>query len=264
MGKKRCPQCGKKFDFELSGWICPECGLVILGSTEEKVFQQEELRKKAEINKRNNKYGFKYYLKKRFFTMLVSVLLIFVITFGIGLSVKIPDLVRKQKDIEKDAVIKSTSAEMGELISIAPYTLEFTRAFAPDWDILPRLDSVYYLAVDYVAAGKDQESVLNNLSDAAWVCLHDIEADSYLAPQSAYQLTGSEVNQTALRQMNVTGELDKKEGTLIYMVQSLGREYELCVFAGSEADGYGRYDISVNEQYTIPLKITEQGTVNGS
>ncbi len=265
MGKQRCPQCGNKFDFELSGWICPECGLVILGSTEKKVFQQEELRKKAETNKRNNKkYGFKYYLKKKFFTMLVSVLLIFVITLGIGISVKVPDLVSKQKNIEKDALITSASAEMGELISIAPYTLEFTQAFVPDWDILPELNSINYLAVDFVTAGKNQENVLSNLSDIAWVCLHDIEADSYLAPQSAYQLTGSDENQTALYHMNVTSELDKKEGTLIFMVQSPDREYELCIFAGSEADGYGRYDVSINEQYTIPIKLTEQRAVNGS
>lgn len=264
MGKQRCPQCGKKFDFELSGWICPECGLVILGSTEKKVFQQEELRKKTETQKKNKSSDFKQYLKRRFFASLVSVLLVFFIMLGIGISVKIPDLMRKQRTAEKEADIVAATAEMGELISIAPYTLEFTRAFVPDWDILPKLDSIQYLAVDFVTAGKDQENFLNNLSDSAWVCLHDTETDSYLAPQSAYQLTGSDENQTALRHMNVTSELDKKEGTLIYMVHSIDREYELCVFTGTEFDGYGRYDIAVNEQYTIPVKLTEQRTVTGS
>lgn len=264
MGKQRCPQCGKKFDFELSGWICPECGLVILGSTEKKVFQQEELRKKTETQKKNRSSDFKQYLKRRFFASLVSVLIVFFIMLGIGISVKIPDLVRKQRTAEKEADIVAAMAEMSELISIAPYTLEFTQAFVLDWDMLPKLDSIQYIAVDFVTAGKNQESVLKNLSDIAWVCLHDVEEDSYIVPQSVYQLTGSDANQTVLRQMNVTGELDKKEGTLIFMVQSPDREYELCVFTGTESDGYGRYDVSVNEQYTIPLKLTEQRAVNGS
>ena len=39
--KQHCPSCGKKFDYEQHGWICPFCGQVILGSTEQAVHQQE-------------------------------------------------------------------------------------------------------------------------------------------------------------------------------------------------------------------------------
>lgn len=253
MGKQRCPQCGKKFDFELSGWICPECGLVILGSTEKKLFQ-----------KKNRKIEFDKYVKEKFFGTLINCALVFILLLGIGISVKIPNLVRERRNAEKEAEIVKTSAEMGNVISIAPYTLRVTQAFVPDWDILPKLNGIHYLAVDFVTAGKNQESVLKNLSDIAWVCLHDAEADSYLVPQGVYHLTGSDANQTELRHMNVTSELDKKEGTLIFIVQSPDREYDLCVFTGNESEGYGRYDISVNEQYTIPIKLTDQRTVTGS
>lgn len=39
--KQHCPSCGKKFDYEQHGWICPFCGQVILGSTEQAAHQQE-------------------------------------------------------------------------------------------------------------------------------------------------------------------------------------------------------------------------------
>ena len=35
--KQHCPSCGKKFDYEQHGWICPFCGQVILDSTEQTV-----------------------------------------------------------------------------------------------------------------------------------------------------------------------------------------------------------------------------------
>ena len=40
-----CPQCGKKFDYEKEGWICPFCGSVVLASTEKKMYQAEQLKK---------------------------------------------------------------------------------------------------------------------------------------------------------------------------------------------------------------------------
>ena len=39
--KQHCPSCGKKFDYEQHGWICPFCGQVILDSAEQTVHQQE-------------------------------------------------------------------------------------------------------------------------------------------------------------------------------------------------------------------------------
>ena len=43
-----CPQCGKKFDYEKEGWICPFCGSVVLASTEKKMYQAEQLKKAFE------------------------------------------------------------------------------------------------------------------------------------------------------------------------------------------------------------------------
>ena len=54
MAKHACPSCGKRFDFEKNGWICPYCGSVVLHSAEQTVYarEQQTQRQKQQKQKR--------------------------------------------------------------------------------------------------------------------------------------------------------------------------------------------------------------------
>lgn len=49
MAKKACPNCRKRFAYEMHSWVCPNCGTVITASMEDQTFSTDELQSEPEI-----------------------------------------------------------------------------------------------------------------------------------------------------------------------------------------------------------------------
>lgn len=258
MAKHKCPSCHKKFDYEQHGWKCPYCHYIISGSTESNVMRQEriDLQNKNRL-KNKRKSEVKGYLKSRLLMGAVSILLIFVLLFGIAISTKTLDVIKLKNKIQDRQEITQLDADMNEIIHIGSFTIRITEAFWLDCDGLPEPKSGSYLAVRYQTGGKNKDDIMQRLSDIAWAGVHSIESDAYLLPLYTSDLVGSDEISIKLRKSGVTDSIGNSDGILIFLVTDKLKSYELCLFSGDE-NGYNQYSVLVNECHIVPLDIKEQ------
>ena len=143
--KRHCPSCGKKFDYEQHGWICPFCGQVILDSTEQTVHQQESATPPPPAKKPSRK------LKKLSVLFTVGLLLM-VSSFGYRIGKNLIYL--RQKQTSEPVSYPVETIEMQQTISIEPYQLTIQQAYLFPQTLITAPKSGEYLAVSYTSSGK--------------------------------------------------------------------------------------------------------------
>ena len=112
--KQHCPSCGKKFDYEQHGWICPFCGQVILDSTEQAVHQQETASPPPPAKK-------PLFKLKKLPVLFTVGLLLTVSSFGYRIGKNLIYL--RQKQTSEPVSYPVETIEMQQTISIEPYQL---------------------------------------------------------------------------------------------------------------------------------------------
>lgn len=273
--KHACPQCGKKFDYEKEGWICPFCGIVVLASTEQEMHQAEQLKK--EQKKESQAFPDQTYrvpqrttvrknIRNKLVSMLFSLLLIPVILLGILIGTAFPKLQRQMEErkqqMETGVSYVTEQAEMKKTIAVPPYTLCIQQAYLYPTALAAPPKNGQYLAVSYSNAGKNSKSSIQRIKDVAWAALRDDTTGSYLLPLYISDISGSETVQQALREQGIDQEFRSESGILLFLLPDTADldTLTLCVFAGTESENnhtYGRDAVNIEQMYEIPLTVTE-------
>lgn len=273
--KHACPQCGKKFDYEKEGWICPFCGSVVLASTEQKMYQEEQL--KREQKKESQAFPNQTYrvpqrtpmltsIRNKLLSMVLSLLLIPVILLGVSIGTAFPKL-QRQMEVQKQQIEAGVSyvteqAEMKKTLPVPPYTLCIQQAYLYPTALAAPPKNGQYLAVSYSNAGKNAKSSIQRIKDVAWAALRDDTTGSYLLPLYISDISGSETVQQALREQGIDQEFQSESGILLFLLPDTTDldTLTLCVFAGTESENnhtYGRDAVDIEQMYEIPLTVTE-------
>ncbi|MBQ8686957.1 MAG: hypothetical protein IJ512_00250 [Ruminococcus sp.] len=280
MAKHKCPQCKKRFDYELNGWICPECGFVITAGDEESAIHQEKLELLQEQQQKaaarqarryssqsrhtsrpaasqQSASGMGSLIGKVIYRLICSGLLILVVFLGIGIGVFIPETMRsieKNSDMEKPSI---TIEEMNKPIRAGEFSIRITQAFFPEWEEIETPEHGRYLAVRYETRGENEDDFLQDPSDVAWACLFDKTASSYLMPLYTTEMTDDDEVYSMLYGKGVMYDLSRDEGILIFLVTEPVSEYELYIVTGEE-NGYGQTDVLAETCCSVPLTVTEE------
>ena len=154
--KQHCPSCGKKFDYEQHGWICPFCGQVILDSTEQTVHQQESATPPPPAKKPSRK------LKKLSVLFTVGLLLT-VSSFGYRIG----------KNLFPQTLI--TAPKSGEYLAVS-----YTSSGKSSDSSIQRIDDVAWAALKLEQANQYITPLsLGDVtgSDAIWSELSDMGVD---------------------------------------------------------------------------------------
>lgn len=262
MAKHKCPACKKQVDYEQNGWICPYCHFIVSGSAESNVIEQEQTEQRNREFQREKRRSdaardIKQYLKKRLIGSGITILVVFVLLLGIGMGMKVPELIELKNKTQENQEIAELDAQMNETIHIGSFNIKITEAFTVHCDELPEPKSGSYLAVRYETSGRNKEDMAQQLSDIAWAGLHSLESDAYLLPLYISDVVGSDSTAKALRSAGVIDSLDNEEGILLFLVTGEIQSYELCLFSGEE-NGFNQYNVLVSERYNIPLDIEAQ------
>ncbi len=266
--KHACTQCGKKFDYEKEGWICPFCGAVVLASTEQEVYQSEQQKKEPSPLKHRmpQRTAVQKNGRKKLVGILFSFLLIPVILLGVVIGTTFPELHRRMQEqkqqIEIGVSYVTEQAEMKKTISVAPYTLCIQQAYLYPTTLVTPPKNGQYLAVSYSSAGKNSKSSIQRIKDVAWAALRDDTTNCYLLPLYNSDISGSETVQRALWEQGIDQELQAESGILLFLLPDTAdlETLTLCVFAGTESENnhtYGRDAVNIEQMYEIPLTVTE-------
>jgi len=257
--KQHCPSCGKKFDYEQHGWICPFCGQVILDSTEQAAHQQESATPPPPAKKPSCK------LKKLSVLFTVGLLLT-VSSFGYRIGKNLIYL--RQKQTSEPVSYPVETIEMQQTISIEPYQLTIQQAYLFPQTLITAPKSGEYLAVSYTSSGKSSDSSIQRIDDVAWAALKLEQANQYITPLSLSDVTGSDTIWSELSDMGMDWELHNGTGILLFLLpeETDLEQLNLCIFAGTESEDSHRYAqnaVSVQTVYEIPLTVTDSSDMEG-
>lgn len=269
--KHACPQCRKKFDYEKEGWICPFCGSVVLASTEQKMYQAEQLKKEPQsfsnpAYRVPQRTAMPTGIRNKLFSMVLSILLIPVILLGVSIGTAFPKLQRQMEEqkqqMETGVSYVTEQAAMKKIIAVPPYTLCIQQAYLYPTALVTPPNNGQYLAVSYSNAGKNSKSSIQRIKDVAWAALRDDTTGSYLLPLYISDISGSETVQQALREQGIDQEFRSESGILLFLLPDTADfdALTLCVFAGTESENnhtYGRDAVNIEQMYEIPLTVTE-------
>lgn len=250
--KQHCPSCGKKFDYEQHGWICPFCGQVILDSTEQAVHQQETASSPPPAKKPSFK------LKKLPVLFTVGLLLT-VSSFGYRIGKNLIDL--RQKQTSEPVSYPVETIEMQQTISIESYQLTVQQAYLFPQTPITAPTAGKYLAVSYTSSGKNPDDSIQRIDDVAWAAVKLEQADQYLLPLSLGDVTGSDVVWGELFDIGVDWELHSGTGILLFLLpeETDLEQLKFCIFAGTESNDSHRYAenaVVVQTVYELPLTVT--------
>ena len=181
--KQHCPSCGKKFDYEQHGWICPFCGQVILDSTEQAVHQQETASPPPPAKK-------PLFKLKKLPVLFTVGLLLTVSSFGYRIGKNLIYL--RQKQTSEPVSYPVETIEMQQTISIEPYQLTIQQAYLFPQTLITAPKSGEYLAVSYTSSGKSSDSSIQRIDDVAWAALKFEQTNQYITPLSLSDVTGSD------------------------------------------------------------------------
>lgn len=262
--KQHCPSCGKKFDYEQHGWICPFCGQVILDSTEQAVHQQEtavpppaaapNTPKKARIS------------FKKLPVLFTVGLLLTVSSFGYRIAKNLIDL--RQEQTSEPVSYPVETIEMQQTISIESYQLTVQQAYLFPQTSIKAPEAGEYLAVSYTSSGKNPDSSIQRIDDVAWAALKLEQADQYLTTLSVSDVTGSDTVWGELSDAGIDWELHSGTGILLFLLpeETDLEQLKLCIFAGTESQDAHRYAenaVAVQRVYEIPLTVTHTADAEG-
>lgn len=262
MAKHACPSCGKRFDFEKNGWICPYCGSVVLHSAEQTVYarEQQTQRQKQQKQKRRAE-TLKETLRRRMVLAAQVILVLGVILFGGALFQRWNTLQQLEQSDTPLLAVRTISC--GETISISPYTVQIIDA---QWaDQLPGFPAEVqapsggrYLTVSFTCSfsansTEKQADVLPD--DVMWTCLD--AGNGYLLPQYPSNLTGSDAIERKLYDLGVGYQLDTHSNMLVFLVDEEVQPDQLAlhIYTGVQIE---RLDMKQNDAkmcYEIPLEV---------
>lgn len=263
MAKHACPSCGKRFDFEKNGWICPYCGSVVLHSAEQTVYAQEQQtqsRKQQKQKRLAETLG--ETLRRRVVLAAQVILAVGVILFGGAIFQRWNTLQQlEQSDISS---MTEQTISCGETISISPYTVQITEA---RWaDQLPDFPSEVqapsggrYLTVSFTCSfsadcTEEQRDVLPG--NVMWTCLD--AGNGYLLPQFPVNLTGSDAIERELYNLGMGYQLDTHSNMLIFLVDEEVQTDQLAlrIYTGVRVEDVDMSDNNAKICYVIPLEVT--------
>ncbi|MGN1403098.1 MAG: FYDLN acid domain-containing protein [Ruminococcus sp.] len=263
MAKHACPSCGKRFDFEKNGWICPYCGSVVLQSMEQNVYareQQAQSRKQQKQKRQAETLG--ETLRRRMALAAQVILVVGVILFGGAIFQRWNTLQQlEQSDISS---MTEQTVSCGETISISPYTVQITEA---RWaDQLPdfpaevqaptggRYLTVSFTCSPYAESAGERSDILPD--DAMWTCLD--AGNGYLLPQYPANLTGSDAIERKLYDLGMGYQLDPHSSMLIFLVDEEVQTDQLAlrIYTGDPMEQVDMKQNNADTCYVIPLEVT--------
>lgn len=266
MAKHACPSCGKRFDFEKNGWICPYCGSVVLHSMEQNIYaeeqreqQQKEQNRKQKNIKRTRNIGKSLWQRAKF--ALLILLIVCVISFG-GAVFQQWRMLHQLKHFDTPSLAVRTIS-CGENIPVSPYTVQIIGA---QWaDQLPGFPAEVqapsggrYLTVFFTcsfSADSTEKQVDVLPDDVMWTCLD--AGNGYLLPQYPSNLTGSDAIERKLYDLGVGYQLDTHSNMLVFLVDEKVQPDQLAlhIYTGVQIE---RLDMKQNDAkmcYEIPLEV---------
>lgn len=265
MAKSKCPGCKKRIDFELHGWICPNCGFLLhdnnysTGAAPEIHVQQPEPRvsdfPERRIRPQNISRHSSASRSNRIFRKVLSVLFFLVtiplvILLGIGIALEIPDVMEKSEILNSDVQVECTYAEMNDEISIGTDVIKITEAYLFEREEFPFPRGGKYIAVRF-------ESSSGKLYDKAWPVIYDADEGRYVKPLYLNDIAGNDDLYMKLVDEDTAYKFNDTEGVLIFLVKKSSEDFTLNVYSGQNT-GYGIYDTQVDAICRIPLVIEEK------
>lgn len=267
MAKHVCPSCKKRFDFEKNGWICPYCGNVVLYSTEQHVYAEEQrTQQQKEQNWKqkniNRKETMGKMLRQRAKFALSVLLIVGVVQFGGAVFQQWRTLSQLEQSSAAELAVRTVSC--GESIPFSPYTVQITEA---RWaDQLPDFPSEVqaptggrYLTVSFTCSlsadsTEEQRDVLPD--DVMWTCLN--AGNGYLLPQYPANLTGSDAIERELYDLGMGYQLDTHSNMLVFLVDEEVQtdQLELRIYAGVPTEQVDMSDNNAKICDVIPLEVT--------
>lgn len=265
MAKSKCPGCKKRIDFELHGWICPECGFLqydnnnSAGAVPEMPVQQQEPRvsdiPERRIRPQNTSRHSGASRSNRIFRKVLSVIFFLVtiplvLLMGIGIALEIPDIMEKSEMQNSDVQIECTYAEINDEISVGTDVIRITDAYLFEREEFPFPRGGKYIAVRF-------ESNSEKIYDKAWPVICDADEGRYVKPLYLNDIAGNDDLYAKLIDEDIAYKFNDTEGVLIFLVKESSENFTLNVYSGKNT-GYGIYDTQVDAICRIPLAIEEK------
>lgn len=218
--KHGCPDCGKRFDFEMCGWICPYCGKVVLHSEEKKAEATEALEKQLrKIQRKNQVKAMAAESKRQNAAKLKGALVFFVILFGGAFGLRLWEYLKEKQDAPQ--TITEQQRQWGEEIAIEPFVVQINGAAwadtLPDFpeEVTPPVGG-RYLAVAYELEGGASHGSLA-VQEVMWSCLDT--GEDFLLPLVVSQVSGSQSVRDVLYDMDIRSDFDDGQGYLLFLVR---------------------------------------------
>lgn len=265
MAKSKCPGCGKRIDFALHGWICPNCGFLLhdnnystesvpeipLQQSEPRVSDVPERKINPESTSRHSSASrsnriFKKVLSVIFFSVTIPL----VILLGFGIAFEIPDIMEKSEMQSREVQIECSYADINDEISIDSDIIKITEAYIFEREEFPFPKGGKYIAVRFESSSYD-------LYDKAWPVLYDADEGRYIKPLYLNDIAGNDELYAKLLDEDAAYKFNDTEGVLIFLVKESSENFTLNVYSGQNT-GYGIFDTEVDAICRIPLTIEEK------
>lgn len=253
--KQLCPYCGKKFNYEKNGYLCPECGMAILGSSEKKAqLLQEEQKLQKQQERQQQKMTNRSIAKSLIFSLVTLVWVVGVIAVGKRLLHTYQELSALRQVREAGIAPHTRSISPEELVNVkGSYLLSFGNAFPlPNLVVSPPEGGIY-AAIPYTAETlvKDAES----LHSLAYAVLCVEEEQLFLSPLSTGEMTGSsDVSYNLWKEQKVSSGLTAGEGTMVFLLPETVNPEKLTLYLyvgeKNESTGWATPELL----YTMPLE----------
>ncbi len=284
MQKQKCPNCGESFDYEYHGWLCPFCGMTIVGDAPPEQPQQE-LPTTSDYERVKKRTEPKSYVPHVVITALIcvaAVVLMYVLLFvrekpsdqgtypgtmpftmpTIAVpSLHVSSTTRTQTETKTETTttkapvsIAEEQALPGETLVMDGYRLTVSDAVCPAWTAeLPQLEGWHYVVVSYEKRDENGVELYAFPGQKAVPRLFDLTNHAYLKPM--VQGDFPELSETEIDlygQEGVTEDFFLARGMFLFLVKDSATQLELCIYEG-DAEDFFSIRMSVKRCVTLPL-----------